>query len=265
MAKTGLKHPVCAIYSEITGSPVYTSGVIIGKAIKSNLKWNKNDVKLNADDNVAERDNSVIGGTLTVSTDDLSYAVRAMLFGHTYSNGKLVVSENDVAPYVGYGVYGKTVRDGVIKWRATFVPKVMFGVPDDETETRGEKTQFQTPTIEGEVMKDINGQFFYEELFDTEAEAIAYLDGLVGITPQLDKPASSKPTGTYSGTQSITLTALTGADIYYTTNGTTPSATNGTKYSAAVSVANSCALRAVAIKSGYSNSEIATYEYIITA
>lgn len=263
MAKTGLKHPVCAIYSDITGAPVYTNGVVIGKAIKSSVSWDKNDAKLNADDDIAEMDNSVIGGKLTIATDDLSIDVKAMLFGHQVVNGELVVSDTDKAPYIGFGVYGRTVRNGETKWRAVFLPKVIFGAPNDETETRGEKIQYQTPTIEGEIMKDINGVFMREKIFDSEEDAVAYLDNMVNLVPQLSKPVASLASGIYEGAQSVALTALTGATIYYTLNGTTPSETNGTQYTSAISITSTCALRAIAAKAGYNNSEVATYEYII--
>ena len=71
--------------------------------------------------------------------------------------------------------------------------------------------------------------------------------------------------GTYTGAQSVTLTAGAGEKIYYTTNGTTPSAANGTEYSSAISIAATCALRAIAIKADMNNSEVATYEYIIAS
>jgi hypothetical protein len=79
------------------------------------------------------------------------------------------------------------------------------------------------------------------------------------------KPAANVAAGTYATTQSVTLTAGAGETIYYTTDGTTPSATNGTEYTTPVSIAATCALRAIAIKALQNNSDVATYEYIISA
>ena len=86
----------------------------------------------------------------------------------------------------------------------------------------------------------------------------------LGITPQCTMPVANKAAGTYEGTQSIVLTAGAGETIYYTTNGTTPSASS-TEYETAISIAETTMLRAIAIKAGSSNSQIASYEYIITA
>ena len=50
------------------------------------------------------------------------------------------------------------------------------------------------------------------------------------------KPVASVPAGTYAVAQSVTLTAGVGETIYYTTDGTTPSATNGTVYTVPISL-----------------------------
>ena len=112
---------------------------------------------------------------------------------------------------------------------------------------------------------DDNGDWKKEKTFDTVAEAVAYLQAKSGVKAQCTKPLVNVASGTYATTQSVTLTAGAGETIYYTTNGTTPSATNGTEYSSAISIAATCALRAIAVKEGNNDSEIATYEYIITA
>ncbi len=74
------------------------------------------------------------------------------------------------------------------------------------------------------------------------------------------KPAG----GTYTSVQTVTLTdATTGAAIYYTTDGTTPT-TMSTSYAAApVSVSSSETIRAIAIAPGYAQSAIATAAYTI--
>ncbi len=77
-------------------------------------------------------------------------------------------------------------------------------------------------------------------------------------------PTFDPPQGTYSGAQSVTISdATAGAVIYYTTDGSTPSATHGTLYAAALTVSNSETVMAIAVEAGYSSSAIATAAYTI--
>ncbi len=84
--------------------------------------------------------------------------------------------------------------------------------------------------------------------------------------PQVATPTSSVAGGTYTSDQTITFSTDTdGASIYYTTDGSTPSAVS-TLYTGAMTVASSTTLKAVGIKSEYSNSSIVTETYtLVTA
>ena len=82
---------------------------------------------------------------------------------------------------------------------------------------------------------------------------------------QAATPTASPVAGTYTSAQSVTLTSATsGASIYYTTNGSTPT-TSSTLYSSAINVSSSITLKAIAVKSGYSNSSVLTSSYIINS
>ncbi|HNX82157.1 MAG TPA: chitobiase/beta-hexosaminidase C-terminal domain-containing protein, partial [Candidatus Omnitrophota bacterium] len=142
--------------------------------------------------------------------------------------------------------------------------KIQFAEPDDELETKGERTAFKTPTLSGEIALDINGEWGEIREFDSEAGAVAWLNANTGIMAQCKTPVASVSSGTYATEQTVTLTAGAGEEIYYTTNGTTPSKTNGTKYVSAVSIAATSALRAISTAAGKTDSAVANYEYIIT-
>ena len=71
--------------------------------------------------------------------------------------------------------------------------------------------------------------------------------------------------GTYKGAQSVTLTSATSdATIYYTTDGSTPTS-KSTKYTAAISVAASETIKAIAVKNGLIPSDVMSETYTITA
>lgn len=76
-------------------------------------------------------------------------------------------------------------------------------------------------------------------------------------------PVASVKGGTYSGSKSVTLsTTEEGASIYYTINGFEPTA-NDTKYSTAITINKNTILKAIAVKSGKTNSLTMTEKYII--
>lgn len=85
------------------------------------------------------------------------------------------------------------------------------------------------------------------------------------ITPPSATPIFSPATGSYTSAQTVTIgDATTGAAIYYTTNGSTPTASSA-KYTAAISVSATETLKAVAIATGDSLSAVASATYTITS
>jgi hypothetical protein len=86
------------------------------------------------------------------------------------------------------------------------------------------------------------------------------------VTPaKAATPRFSPQSGTYTSSQSVSITdATSGASIYYTTNGTTPT-TSSTLYSGPITVASTETIKAMAAASGYSNSAVATATFTIAA
>ncbi len=101
------------------------------------------------------------------------------------------------------------------------------------------------------------------------ATAPNFTTSLVGIATYTIQTAVATPTfspaaGTYSSTQSVALSDTTsGATIYYTTDGSSPT-TASTKYTGAISVPATTTLKAIAVATGFSNSAVASATYTIS-
>jgi len=83
--------------------------------------------------------------------------------------------------------------------------------------------------------------------------------------PQVKTPEASVPTGSeVEKNSTVTLsTATADAKIYYTTNGSEPSSTNGTEYTAPITFTANVTIKAIAVKTGVADSEIATFQYTV--
>jgi hypothetical protein len=78
-------------------------------------------------------------------------------------------------------------------------------------------------------------------------------------------PSFSPAAGSYGGTQSVTITSATsGASLYYTTNGTTPTS-GSTAYTVPVSISSTATLKAIGYKNLFSASAVTSGTYTITA
>lgn len=219
MKKVGLKYPVCAKYDDSTGSVVYSGGIVMGKAMSANLAWTVNNVPVYADDVLDDIDQSISGGTEALALNELTHEVQAYLLGHTINgSNELIANEGDIAPYVGHGFYGRVKRNGTYKFRAIWLYKMQFSEPSDDNATKGATTAFGTPTINGAIMKDVNGNLKIEKLFDVEADAIAWLNAKAGIPVT----ASGGLTGlALTGTGGTLSPAFGAATRYYTFGGLT--------------------------------------------
>lgn len=276
MAKIGLKYPVYAPMTETDTTVTYGTGNVLAKAISANISVESNDVKLYADDAVAESDHSFSNGAITLGVDDLPDYAKVDILG--YIEGDIVdsatgakvltASGSAVLPYIGLGFYGAKVVNKVKSYRAIWLRKVQFAEPSDELSTKGESTEFQTHEAEGTIMVDVTGNWKDEATFSTEAKARAWLNGKCGLAAKCAAVTSSVASGTYTDAQSVTLsTATTGAAIYYTVDGTIPSTTNGTLYEAAIACedpSNTC-IKAVATKADNANSDILELYITVTA
>lgn len=106
------------------------------------------------------------------------------------------------------------------------------------------------------------GGYRYEFTIDNLIwrDEILITEGIRVETPVLDPEQ-----GVYAAAQTVTITCGTlGAVIYYTLDGTTPSIQNGLKYSVPVVLPVVAYLKAIAVKTGYVDSEVVSGFYSVS-
>lgn len=197
MATIGLSKPYYAVYSAGSGTPTYASGAVMGKATEANIEIETSeDNNLYADNAIAETDRQFTGGTLTLSTDDLSQEVSKAILGLTEQAvgtiegvtdkevQELIYDDTQVTPYLGVGFIVKKVKNGVTAWRGIVLTKVMFSIPSDAATTQGESIEWQVPELSATIMRDDSATHMWkrEATFTTEAQAEAYIKDRLDIT-----------------------------------------------------------------------------------
>ena len=78
--------------------------------------------------------------------------------------------------------------------------------------------------------------------------------------PALDAPAITPDGGKFRNSCKVSITAQEGASVFYTTDGTDPTA-DSSRYTAPFTITNNAVVKAIAVKEGCYNSEIATAEF----
>jgi len=180
MAKIGLNNFRYSLLTEAAdGTPSYNGAKKPAKAVSCSVSITNNSASLYADDVLAESDTSFQSGTVSMGIDDEDMETMAELLGHTVSEGVMVRNASDVAPYVGLGRVVVKLVGGVHKYKVEFLHKVKFSEPSQEDNTKGESLEFGTSTLEGVVATLANGDWSKAKTFDTQAEAITYLESLM--------------------------------------------------------------------------------------
>jgi hypothetical protein len=130
----------------------------------------------------------------------------------------------------------------------------------------GNAVKFTVPTVaNGKVYVGTRGNNTGGIISSTTIPGELDVYGLLNTATQAASPTFSPTAGTYSSGQSVTINdATSGATIYYTTNGTTPT-TASTVYIKPVSVTSTETIQAIAVASGLSQSAVASSTYTITS
>ena len=188
----------------------------------------------------------------------------------------------DLTLYAGYraaqnyGVYDLTnsreYYGGKIRIVSPYNPNVSFTNGSGGTYANtGTRATVSIQVSEGYHFVGLSTSKSRDDIFTTDEE-YAYIVkqrtsnyALFEVGEAVSKPRFSLASGEYNGTQKVEITCATdGAKIYYTTDGTDPSASS-TEYTGEITVSASMKLKAVGVKEGYLNSNIAEADYTISA
>lgn len=129
----------------------------------------------------------------------------------------------------------------------------------------GYKLQSGSPAIanKGLLISTNGGQDYYGNTVSTSTASNRGAYEGAGLS-QVAAPTFSPIGGMFASGQTVTIsTTTTGASIYYTLDGTTPSPLQGTLYSGAISIGSTANLQAVAIKSGLAASTVTAAPFVI--
>lgn len=142
-------------YSKITedanGDETYDVPKVLAKAMKADLTVELAEASLYADDAESESYKAFKSGKLSLGVDDIGTIAAQDLTGAAVDdNGALIDSGDDNAPYVAVGF---RALKGNGKYRYFWLYRIKFAVPSTNLQTKGDSITFQTPTIEGTIMR----------------------------------------------------------------------------------------------------------------
>lgn len=151
MATIGLDRLYYAKINDTNGVETYSTPKQLAKAIKADLSIELAEAVLYADDGPAEVVKEFKSGKLSLGIDDIGTTAAEDLTGARLDDNKVLISssEDGGAP-VAIGFRAKKANG---KYRYFWLYRVKFGIPETNLQTKGDSITFQTPTIEGTVMR----------------------------------------------------------------------------------------------------------------
>ena len=194
MATIGLSKPYYAIYTNNDTTVTYSGFAVLAKAVEFSMELDGDeDNILYADNGPAESAKQFSGGTMTITTDDILPTAGAAILGLTLKSitnegittatpQEMVFGEDQVIPYLGFGVVIKKKQSNTVKYMGLVLPKIQFRNPGISAVTQGETIDWQTPELTATIMRDDTAAHNWcrYALLDTEADAVAYIKQMIG-------------------------------------------------------------------------------------
>lgn len=186
MAYIGLAKPTIAVLDESGATPAYSNGFTCGKAVGIDIDPQYAEGSLFGDNGTAEYDKEFKYANVTLNTTTLPIEAHKNMFGHTVSEDKKEIKDNsmDAPKYVGTGFYVPEKVNGVKKFVAMWMHKVKYAEGKESYKTKGDSIEYQTPSIGGQAVAMDDGSWRDRKIFDTEAEAQAWINEKAGISEE---------------------------------------------------------------------------------
>ena len=152
MATIGLdKLYYAKITEDANGNETYETPKQLAKAIKADLSVELAEAILYADDGAAEIVKEFKSGKLSLEVNDIGALAAEDLTGAKLDDNKVLISASeDGGDAVAIGFRANKANG---KYRYFWLFRVKFGIPETNLQTKGDNITFQTPTIEGTVMR----------------------------------------------------------------------------------------------------------------
>lgn len=181
--------PVIADRTETTSSVSFANGLAVGKLVQVSVTPNVSDVKFYADDGIAEHNVSFTDAAISLNISTVPGEAASKMFGADTNTTDTIKWYDVPAKYVGFGFISAESIDNVQKFKVSWFPKVIFALPTEQYDTKGESITFNASTITGTAEKDPfntdasgNEEWKEEYEFSTAAAAVTKLKALAGIT-----------------------------------------------------------------------------------
>ena len=109
MAAIGLKYMAWApmALEPDDAAPTYGTGIVLGRAVSTNLTITNAEGELYADDMLSEYVSEFASGELAAEVDNIAVENQAKLYGATYADGEMQMGGQDTAPYGGVGGFAR--------------------------------------------------------------------------------------------------------------------------------------------------------------
>lgn len=152
MATIGLDGLYYAPITEAAnGTETYGTPVKLAGAIQVDVTVENYDAQLDADDGIFESIKEFKKGTLSLKIAELIPEAAVAMLGVTKdSNGVIVSTAEDISAVVAVAFRARKANG---KYRYFWLYRVKFSTPSTNLATKGDSITFQTPTIEGTIMR----------------------------------------------------------------------------------------------------------------